>query len=426
MFVDEVEIRVEAGNGGDGCTAFRREKFVPMGGPYGGNGGHGSDIIFKVDEGLHTLLDLRYQKLIKGKKGENGKGKNQHGKGAEPIIIKVPQGTVVTDLDTGLVLADLSKKDDQEIIAKGGRGGRGNTAFKTQTNTAPDYSENGEEGEKKNLKVEVKMLADVGLVGLPSVGKSTIISMVSRSKPKIAAYHFTTLTPNLGVVKASDGRSFVMADLPGLIEGASNGEGLGDKFLKHIERTKVIAHVLDMSASELRDPYEDYILINKELEAFNEKLIKKPQIIIANKMDLPNAKDELEKFKEKLGKSIEIYEVSAATNTGLQKVIDRLADLVDEVPNSPLYEDSQIESHVLYKFKKEEPFTITKDDDGTWAIQGKEVERIFKMTKFSSDEAAYKFAKKLTKMGIDKKLEELGAEEGDQVRILDFYFDYRK
>ena len=426
MFVDEVEIRVEAGNGGDGCTAFRREKYVPMGGPFGGNGGHGSDIIFKVDEGLHTLLDLRYQKLIKGKKGENGKGKNQHGKGADPIIIKVPQGTVVTDLDTGLVLADLSKKDDQEIIAKGGRGGRGNTAFKTQTNTAPDYSENGEEGEQKNLKVEVKMLADVGLVGLPSVGKSTIISMVSRSKPKIAAYHFTTLTPNLGVVKASDGRSFVMADLPGLIEGASQGEGLGDKFLKQIERTKVIAHVIDMSASELRDPYEDYNLINKELAAFNEKLIKKPQIIIANKMDLPHAKEELEKFKEKIGKDIEIYEISAATNTGLQKVIDRLADLVDEVPNSPLYEESQIESHVLYKFKKEEPFIITKDDDGTWAISGKEVERIFKMTKFSSDEAAYKFAKKLTKMGIDQKLEELGAEEGDQVRILDFYFDYRK
>ena len=269
------------------------------------------------------------------------------------------------------------------------------------------------------------MLADVGLVGLPSVGKSTIISMVSRSKPKIAAYHFTTLHPNLGVVKSSDGRSFVMADLPGLIEGASKGEGLGDKFLKHIERTKVIAHVIDMSAIEGRDPYEDYVLINKELEEFNEKLIKKPQIIIANKMDLPSAKEELEKFKEKVG-DVEIYEISAATNQGLQKVVDRLADLVDEVPTSPLYEDSQIESHVLYKFKKEEPFTITRDDDGTWAIQGKEVERIFKMTKFSSDEAAYKFAKKLTRMGIDQKLEELGAEEGDQVRILDFYFDYRK
>lgn len=425
MFVDEVEIRVEAGNGGDGCTAFRREKYISMGGPYGGNGGHGSDIIFKVDEGLHTLLDLRYQKLIKGKKGENGRGKNQHGKGAAPVVIRVPQGTVVTDLDTGLILADLSKKDQEEVIAKGGRGGRGNTAFKTQTNTAPDYSENGEEGEKKNLKVEVKMLADVGLVGLPSVGKSTIISMVSKSKPKIAAYHFTTLSPNLGVVRASDGRSFVMADLPGLIEGASHGEGLGDKFLKHIERTKVIAHVIDMSASEGRDPYQDYELIRKELGAFNEKLLKKPEIIIANKMDLPNAKDELEKFKKKIG-DVEIFLVSAATNTGLNVVVDRLADLVDQVPNSPLYDDSQIESHVLYKFKKEEPFTITRDDDGTWVVSGREVERLFKRTKFSSDEAAYKFAKKLRRMGIDQKLEELGILEGDQVRILDFYFDYRK
>ena len=265
MFVDEVEIKVEAGNGGDGCTAFRREKYVAMGGPYGGNGGHGSDIIFEVDEGLHTLLDLRYQKTIKGKKGENGRGKNQHGKGADPVIVKVPLGTVVTDLDTGFILADLSKKGQSELIAKGGKGGRGNTAFKTQSNTAPDYSENGEEGEHKNLKVEVKMLADVGLVGLPSVGKSTFISMVSKSKPKIAAYHFTTLTPNLGVTKSTDGRSYVIADLPGLIEGASHGEGLGDKFLKHIERTKVIAHVIDMSGSEGRDPYEDYLLINKEL-----------------------------------------------------------------------------------------------------------------------------------------------------------------
>lgn len=261
MFVDEVEIRVEAGNGGDGCTAFRREKYISMGGPYGGNGGHGGDIIFKVDQGLHTLLDLRYQKILKGQKGENGRGKNQHGKGAQPLVIKVPQGTVVTDLDTGLIIADLSKKDQEEIIAKGGRGGRGNTAFKTQTNTAPDYSENGEEGEKKNLKIEVKMLADVGLVGLPSVGKSTIISCVSKSKPKIAAYHFTTLNPNLGVVKSSDGRSFVMADLPGLIEGASEGEGLGDKFLRHIERTRVICHVIDMSGSEARDPYGDFVLI---------------------------------------------------------------------------------------------------------------------------------------------------------------------
>ena len=376
MFVDEVEIKVEAGNGGDGCTAFRREKYIEMGGPYGGNGGHGGDIIFKVDQGLHTLLDLRYQKVLKAKKGENGRGKNQNGKGAEPLVIKVPQGTVVTDLETGLVLADLSKKGQEEVIAKGGRGGRGNTAFKTQTNTAPDYSENGEEGEKKTLKVEVKLLADVGLVGLPSVGKSTIISVISKSKPKIAAYHFTTLSPNLGVTKSTDGRSFVVADLPGLIEGASHGEGLGDKFLRHIERTKVIAHVIDMSGSEMRNPYEDYLLINKELEEFNPKLLKKPQIIIANKMDLDGAKENLEEFKKKV--DAEIFEISAITHTGLQKVVDRLADLLDEIPDNPLYEDTEIESHFLYKFKKEEPYTITRDSDGTWVISGKEIERIAK------------------------------------------------
>ncbi len=423
MFVDEVEIQVEAGKGGDGCTAFRREKYVAMGGPYGGNGGHGADIVFQVDEGLHTLLDLRYQKTIKGANGENGRGKNQHGKGADALIVKVPLGTVVTDLDTGLILADLSHKNQSEIIAKGGRGGRGNTAFKTQTNTAPNYSENGEEGEHKHLKVEVKMLADVGLVGLPSVGKSTIISCVSKSKPKIAAYHFTTLNPNLGVVKSSDGRSFVMADLPGLIEGASEGEGLGDKFLRHIERTRVIAHVVDMSGSEMRDPYEDFVLINKELEAFNEKLIKKPMIVLANKMDLEGAHENLEKFREKV--DCEIFEVSAAKNQGLQEVVNRLADLLDSIPSNPLYDESQIESHVLYRFQKEEPFVITKEDDGLWAITGKEVERLFKMTKFSSDEAVYRFAKKLRRMGIDDKLIEMGAKEGDQVRILDFYFDFK-
>lgn len=426
MFVDEVEIKVIAGKGGDGCTAFRREKYIAMGGPYGGNGGHGGDIIFKVDEGLHTLLDLRYQKTLKAKKGENGKGKNQHGKKAEPLIVKVPLGTVITDTDTGLIIGDLKTKEDSVIVAHGGRGGRGNTAFKTQTNTAPDFSENGEEGEEKNLKVEVKMLADVGLVGLPSVGKSTIISCVSRSKPKIAAYHFTTLTPNLGVSRSSDGRSFVIADLPGLIEGASKGEGLGDKFLRHIERTKVIAHVIDMSATEGRNPYEDYLLINKELEEFNKKLLNKPQIIIANKMDLETSKENLKQFKKDLNNDkIEIYEVSAATNTGLLPVLDRLADLLNEIPDQPLFEEEAFESHVLYKFEKEEPYTIEKEEEDLWVIKGKEIEKIFKMTKFSSEEGMMRFAKKLRRMGIDDKLEELGAKEGDQVRILDFYFDYK-
>lgn len=426
MFVDEVVIKVIAGKGGDGCTAFRREKYVEMGGPYGGNGGHGGDIIFMVDEGLHTLLDLRYQKTLKAPKGENGKGKNQHGKGALPLIAKVPLGTVITDLDTGFILGDLKEKDSKVVVAKGGRGGRGNTAFKTQTNTAPNFSENGEEGEEKNLKVEVKMLADVGLVGLPSVGKSTIISCVSRSKPKIAAYHFTTLTPNLGVSRSSSGKSFVIADLPGLIEGASKGEGLGDKFLRHIERTKVIAHVIDMAATEGRDPYEDYLLINKELEEFNPKLLKKPQIIIANKMDVDTFSDNLDKFIEKLNnKDIKIFKVSAATNKGLTEVIDALAEILDNTPDAPLFDEDDFESHVLYKFKREEPYTITHDEEDLWTISGKEIEKLFKMTKFSSEEGMLRFTKKLRRMGIDDKLRELGAKEGDQVRILDFYFDYK-
>lgn len=422
MFIDEVVIKVEAGNGGDGCLAFRREKYVAMGGPFGGNGGHGSNIIFKVDEGLHTLIDLRYMKTIKGKKGENGRGKNQNGAAAEDVIIKVPQGTIVTDLGTGFIIADLKEKDDEVVVAYGGRGGRGNTAFKTQSNPAPNFAENGEPGEVKELKVELKLLADVGLVGMPSVGKSTIISCVSKAKPKIAAYHFTTLNPNLGVARTKDGRSFVIADLPGLIEGASLGEGLGDRFLKHIERTRVIAHVIDMSAFEGRDPYLDYVTINKELENFNKDILKKPEIIIANKMDLPSAKENLEKFKKKIGDK-KIFEVSAMTNTGLENVVTALADMLDEIPVTALYEDDKFESHVLYKFKKDEPYIITKEDD-CWVIRGDEIEKIFKMTKFT-DEGLARFSKKIRKMGVDDKLIELGAEPGDKVRILDFFFEYR-
>lgn len=422
MFIDEVVIKVEAGNGGDGCLAFRREKYVAMGGPFGGNGGHGSNIVFKVDEGLHTLIDLRYMKTIKGKKGENGRGKNQNGAAAEDVIIKVPQGTIVTDLGTGFIIADLKEKDDEVVVAYGGRGGRGNTAFKTQSNPAPNFAENGEPGEVKELKVELKLLADVGLVGMPSVGKSTIISCVSKAKPKIAAYHFTTLNPNLGVARTKDGRSFVIADLPGLIEGASLGEGLGDRFLKHIERTRVIAHVIDMSAFEGRDPYLDYVTINKELENFNKDILKKPEIIIANKMDLPSAKENLEKFKKKIGDK-KIFEVSAMTNTGLEDVVTALADMLDEIPVTALYEDDKFESHVLYKFKKDEPYTITKEDD-CWVIRGDEIEKIFKMTKFT-DEGLARFSKKIRKMGVDDKLIELGAEPGDKVRILDFFFEYR-
>ena len=423
MFIDEVVVELYAGDGGNGCMAFRREKYIPMGGPFGGNGGRGSDIVFKVDEGLNTLIDLRYKKQIKGDKGANGEGKAKHGKNASDVVIRVPLGTVITDLDTNLVIADLTKKDDEVVVATGGRGGRGNMAFATRSNPAPSIAENGEPGEYKKVKIELKLLADVGLVGMPSVGKSTLISKISASKPKIAAYHFTTLSPNLGVVRVSENKSFVVADLPGLIEGASLGEGLGDKFLKHIERTRVIAHVIDMSGFEGRNPYEDYITINKELENFDKKILEKPQIIIANKMDLESSKENLEQFKKKV-KDVKIYPISAMNSEGLQDVLVELEKMLEKIEKKPLYEEEKFESHVLYKFKKEQPFTIYKDNH-TWVVRGDEVEKLLRMTRFSSDEAVSRFANKLRKMGIDDKLRELGAEDGDIVRILDYEFEYK-
>lgn len=421
MFVDEVTIKVIAGSGGDGCTAFRREKFVPNGGPNGGNGGRGSNIIFIVDKGLRTLLDLKYKKEIKGKRGEHGSGKNQFGKNAEDVIIKVPEGTTVSDAKTGAIIADLVKEDDSAIIAYGGRGGRGNRAFMTPENPAPDISEHGEPGEERIVKIELKMIADVGLVGLPSVGKSTILSKVSRANPKIAAYHFTTLSPNLGVVKTKNDKVFVMADLPGLIEGASVGEGLGDKFLRHVERTRIICHVIDMSGIEGRDPFDDYVLINKELENFSTKLLNKKQIVIANKMDMPNSKENLEEFKKKV--NCEVFEVSAIMNDGLDNLMMYIANMLDDIKEEKLYEDDKIESHVLYKFKKEKPFTITKEND-YWIVRGDSVEKLFKMTKFNSNDATLRFAKKLKNMGIDDELKKLGAISGDTVRIMDYEFEY--
>lgn len=421
MFVDEVTIKVIAGSGGDGCTAFRREKFVPNGGPNGGNGGRGSNIIFIVDKGLRTLLDLKYKKEIKGKRGEHGSGKNQFGKNAEDVIIKVPEGTTVSDAKTGAIIADLVKEDDSAIIAYGGRGGRGNRAFMTPENPAPDISEHGEPGEERIVKIELKMIADVGLVGLPSVGKSTILSKVSRANPKIAAYHFTTLSPNLGVVKTKNDKVFVMADLPGLIEGASVGEGLGDKFLRHVERTRIICHVIDMSGIEGRNPFDDYVLINKELENFSTKLLNKKQIVIANKMDMPNSKENLEEFKKKV--NCEVFEVSAIMNDGLDNLMMYIANMLDVIKEEKLYEDDKIESHVLYKFKKEKPFTITKEND-YWIVRGDSVEKLFKMTKFNSNDATLRFAKKLKNMGIDDELKKLGAISGDTVRIMDYEFEY--
>ena len=421
MFIDEVTVELIAGKGGDGCMAFRREKYIEMGGPYGGNGGRGANIIFKADSNLNTLIDLRYKRVIKGDKGANGEGKGKQGKSAEDVIIKVPLGTVITDIESNLIISDLTKNNDEVIVAYGGRGGRGNIAFATRSNPAPAFAENGEPGEERKVKVELKLLADVGLVGMPSVGKSTIISKISAAKPKIAAYHFTTLTPNLGVVKARN-TSFVVADLPGLIKGASLGEGLGDRFLKHIERTRIIAHVIDMSGIEGRSPYEDYVTINKELENFNKKILEKPQIIIANKMDMSSYEDNLKEFKSKV--DLPIYEISAIDGRGLDKVVEALANMLDKIEKEPLYEEEKFESHILYKFERERPFTISNEGN-TWVIRGKEIEKLLKMTKFNTDEAANRFASKLRKMGIDDELRKKGANDGDTIRILDYEFEYK-
>lgn len=423
MFVDEVVLNLEAGRGGDGCMAFHREKFVAMGGPFGGNGGKGGDIIFTVNEGLRTLIDLKYKKVFKGNPGLNGEGKNKNGKAAEDTIISVPLGTTIKDNNTGVVIADLTKKDDSVIVCYGGRGGRGNVSLATRSNPCPSYAERGEPGEVRQIKVELRMLADVGLVGLPSVGKSTILSMISNANPKIASYHFTTLSPNLGVVKTKTGYSYTVADLPGLIEGASNGVGLGHKFLKHIERTKIIAHVIDMSGSEGRDPYEDYLVIRNELKEFSDKLMNKEEIIIANKMDIEGSKENLEVFKTKVDKKI--FEISASNNIGLDKVIDELETLVKNTKEEDLYDKDSIESHVLYKFKYEKPYTIIKENN-TYIIKGDIVEKMFKMTNFNTEEAISRFSKKLRNLGIDDELEKMGVQEGDIIRILDYEFEYTK
>ncbi|AIE60889.1 GTPase ObgE [Bacillus methanolicus] len=427
MFVDQVKIYVKGGDGGNGMVAFRREKYVPKGGPAGGDGGKGADVVFEVDEGLRTLIDFRYQRHFKAPRGEHGMSKNQHGKNAKDMIVKVPPGTVVTDVKTGEVIADLTEHGQRAVIAKGGRGGRGNTRFATPANPAPELSENGEPGQEREVILELKLLADVGLVGYPSVGKSTLLSVVSSAKPKIAEYHFTTIVPNLGVVETEDGRSFVMADLPGLIEGAHSGVGLGHQFLRHIERTRVIVHVIDMAAMEGRDPYEDYVTINNELKEYNLRLTERPQIIVANKMDMPNAEENLAEFKKKLTDDYPIFPISAITRQGLRNLLFAIADKLEETPEFPLLEKIEETGvhRVLYKHKAEqEEFTITRDPDGSFVLSGEKIERLFKMTDFSRDESVRRFARQLRSMGVDDALRERGAKDGDTVKLFDYEFEF--
>lgn len=423
MFVDELTLKVIAGSGGDGCTSFRREKYIPMGGPDGGNGGKGADIIFKVDKNLKTLLDLKTLKTIKGKRGEHGKGSNKYGSGVEPLIISVPEGTVVYDAESLLVICDLTEDGSEFIVAKGGRGGKGNKAFSTHENPAPAFSEHGEPGEEKTIKLELKMLADVGLVGMPSVGKSTLLSVISSSKPKIAAYHFTTLSPNLGVVKLNHKNPFVVADLPGLIEGASDGIGLGDKFLKHAMRTRIIAHVIDMGASEGRSPIEDYLLIRKELDKFDDKLKFKEEIVVANKMDLPNYQENLKLFKEKFP-NIKVFEISAVNNQNIDEMLTYFSEVLENLPKKELFSKEEFADYILYEFKKEESFKIQKEDN-VWVISGPRVEKLLRMTKLNETEAVTRLSRTLNLMGIEDELEKLGALPGDEVQILDFVFIYK-
>lgn len=426
MFVDKVKVYVKGGDGGNGQVAYRREKFVPNGGPAGGDGGRGGDVIFVVDEGLNTLMDLRYQRHFKAKRGEHGRSKSQHGANAAALNVRVPPGTIVIDEQTGGVLADLTTHEEEAVIASGGRGGRGNIRFATPANPAPGIAENGEPGEERWVICELKVLADVGLVGYPSVGKSTLLSVVSAAKPKIAAYHFTTLSPNLGVVDVGDGRSFVLADLPGLIEGAHRGVGLGQQFLQHIERTRVIVHVIDMAGSEGRDPLLDWRNINEELKQYKHDLCDRPQIVAANKMDLPGAAENLQLFREEVGEHVAVTPISAVTREGIQELLYQTADLLDKLPKHRAADASvRVDAtHKLYRASEEaDTFRVHRENEG-YVVEGERLEKLVKMTNFAHQDGVERFSRIMKKMGVDAALRDKGAQDGDSVRIGDFEFEY--
>ncbi|MBQ9364409.1 MAG: GTPase ObgE [Schwartzia sp.] len=427
QFIDRTTISVTAGDGGNGKSAFRREKFVPLGGPSGGDGGRGADIVFVVDQNINTLLDFRYHRKFNGEKGENGDIKNMYGRNAPPCLIKVPAGTVIKDAETGEVLADLTEVGQKAVIAKGGRGGRGNAKFANGRNKAPSFAEYGEPGEKKELLLELKLLADVGLVGYPSVGKSSIIASVSAARPEIAEYHFTTLTPVLGVVRVDDERSFVMADIPGLIEGAADGAGLGHDFLRHIERTRLILHVVDASGIEGRDPVEDYHRIREELTKYSKKIARRREILVANKMDLPGAEENLKRLEDLAKeKGIEILPVSAATKSGLRELVEAAAKALDEHVEEK--DESEEEGVKLYDAEKDEnpeKVTITRNDRGDYIVTSKALSKLVAMTNFGNNEALRRFQYIWRMKGIDERLKKRGIKEGDTVIVGDMAFDYK-
>lgn len=422
MFIDRARIYVEAGDGGDGMSSFRREKFVEKGGPNGGNGGRGGNVIMVADKNLNTLIDFRYKRKYIAKRGGQGGTKNCTGVRGWDCIVKVPMGTLVRDDATGAIMADLTEDGQEYVIAKGGRGGKGNACYVTSTNRAPTFAEKGEPGENRWVKLELKLLADVGLVGYPSVGKSSIIAQVSAARPEIAAYHFTTLTPVLGVVRLDEERSFVLADIPGLIEGASEGVGLGHDFLRHVDRTKVLLHVIDVAGVDGRDPIEDFEKINHELKQYSERLARRKQVVVANKMDLPDAQENFEKLKEYVeAKGYEIFKASAATGEGLRELMFKAYEMMaNYVP------DEQEEELARLEEIDPDSFEIVAGNDTDYEVRGHNIERLVAMTNFDNDEALYRFQLIWKRLGIDEALKEKGVQEGETVRIRDMVFEYKE
>lgn len=420
MFIDQAKISIKAGNGGNGAVSFRKEKYVPAGGPDGGDGGHGGHVYAQVDEGMRTLMDFRYKTKYAAEDGENGMYKNMTGKDGEDLIIKVPPGTVIRDAETGKILADLTEKDQKAVLAKGGRRGKGNTWFKSSTRQAPTFAEQGIRGEERTIVLELKLIADVGLVGYPNVGKSTILSVVTKAKPKIANYHFTTLTPNLGVCEAIRGKGFVLADIPGLIEGAAEGVGLGHDFLRHVERTRLLIHVVDISGSEGREPLDDFYQINSELEQYNAKLASREQVVIANKMDLVSEDEVYVNFKNALEqKGYRVFPVSAATLKGLDEVMRHVTERLDHIQPVELDEPDLPETESV------DPKAITIEVvNKVYVLKGAILERLTFSTDFTDMDSLRHFENQLRKRGIFTRLKELGIDDGDTVRINDFEFEF--
>lgn len=424
MFVDYAKIIIKSGDGGNGAATFRREKYVAAGGPDGGDGGRGGDVYFEVDPNANTLIDFRFTKKFKAENGQNGSGGHKFGKSGQDIIVKVPVGTIVKDAETGKVIVDMSKEGQKELILKGGRGGKGNSHFATSTRQAPRFAIDGEPGKEKEVILELKLLADVGLVGFPNVGKSTILSRVTKATPKIADYHFTTIDPNLGVVKTEHGDSFVLADIPGIIEGASEGVGLGIQFLRHVERTRLLLHVLDVAGTEGRNPVDDFNKINEELKKYSEKLAARKQIIVANKIDSMQD-DENYKSLEKLAKEndMEIYKISAVTGEGLNDLFNHVAKIIKTLPKEEIVE---IEDRIVYTLEddEEEQFKIEMVKPGEFIVTGPAAQRLMGRVNIGDNESYAYMEKMLKKIGITQALKDKGVKEGDTVKILEWEFEW--